>query len=143
VIVVALSELHHAKGHDRAIPEKPSIRGSPTTPRHRLALRASYLLVGATGGLGKALSSANLPQSQGVLGLTPVEGTWLPAAYVIDDRVVDPDPVQMPSGIRIASFERRDFLTFGQTAPAFARGGAVLAQGRRQGWTSDRGWRSR
>ena len=61
--------------------------GSPSTPRHSAGRRAAYLLVGvlasATAGFGNALVSANLPQIQGALGLTPVQGTWLPAAYVM------------------------------------------------------------
>jgi MFS family permease len=36
-----------------------------------------------TGGLANAMISVNLPQIQGTLGLTPVEGAWLPAAYVM------------------------------------------------------------
>jgi MFS family permease len=237
--------------------EKPSMPGSPSTPRHRPAVRMSYLLVGilvsATGGLGNALISANLPQIQGALGLTPVEGTWLPAAYVMTNvssnlvlfkcrqqfgirryaeagllaylavailyllissyemaiavravagfaaapmsvlgffYVLQAFPkarlgqglcvalglsqvwapvawlispalldlgdwqtlylfefglalcslaacvmLKLPPGIRIASFERLDFLTFALMAPAFALVGAVLAQGRTQWWT--------
>lgn len=237
--------------------EKPSMPGSPSTPRHHPAVRASYLLVGvlvsATGGLGNALISANLPQIQGALGLTPVEGTWLPAAYVMTNvssnlilfkcrqqfgirryaessllayiaitilylmirsyemailvravagfaaapmsvlgffYVLQAFPkaklgkglcvalglsqvwtpvawlispalldlgewqtlylfefglalcslaacvtLKLPPGIRIASFERLDFLTFALMAPAFALVGAVLAQGRTQWWT--------
>ncbi|MGM4913374.1 hypothetical protein [Rhizobium sp. 768_B6_N1_8] len=34
------------------------------------------------GGLGNATALANLPQIQGELGLTPIEGAWLPAAWV-------------------------------------------------------------
>lgn len=67
--------------------EKPTIPGSPATPRHSVRLRIAYLAVGllvsATSGLGNAIVSANLPQIQGSLGLTPVEGAWLPAAYVM------------------------------------------------------------
>lgn len=237
--------------------EKPSMPGSPSTPRHRPAVRAFYLLVGvlvsATGGLGNALISANLPEIQGALGLTPVEGAWLPAAYVMTNvssnlilfkcrqqfgirryaeaglvaylavailyllirsyemailvravagfaaapmsvlgffYVLQAFPkskmgnglcvalglsqmwvpmawlispalldlgewqtlylfefglalcslaacvvLKLPPGIRIASFERLDFLTFALMAPAFALVGAVLAQGRMQWWT--------
>ena len=63
------------------------IPGSPASVRHAPTLRAAYLVVGVlvtiTSGLGTALVSANLPQIQGALGLTPVEGAWLPAAYVM------------------------------------------------------------
>ncbi|MBG6117369.1 MULTISPECIES: MFS transporter [unclassified Sphingobium] len=63
------------------------IPGSPASVRHTPALRAAYLTIGLlvtiTSGLGNALVSANLPQIQGTLGLTPVEGAWLPAAYVM------------------------------------------------------------
>ena len=67
--------------------ERPTIPGSPGTPYHRPSVRAAYavvgILVGIPGGLGNALVSANLPQIQGHLGLTPSEGAWLPAAYVM------------------------------------------------------------
>ena len=43
--------------------EKPSMPGSPSTPRHsdpvRVAYIATALLLGITGGLGNALISAN------------------------------------------------------------------------------------
>ncbi|WP_182083959.1 MFS transporter [Aureimonas sp. ME7] len=65
--------------------ERPTLPGSPATPYHRPPVRLAYmavgLLVGITGGLGNALVTANLPQIQGDLGLTPAEGAWLPAAY--------------------------------------------------------------
>ena len=67
--------------------EKPSMPGSPSTPRHSAPVRVIYaliaLLLGITGGLGTALVSANLPSIQGQLGLTPVQGAWLPAAYLM------------------------------------------------------------
>lgn len=67
--------------------EKPTLPGSASMPYHTPAVRAAYacvaLLVGLTGGLGNALVSANLPTIQGQLGLTPSEGAWLPAAYVM------------------------------------------------------------
>ncbi|WP_217989547.1 MFS transporter [Sphingomonas lenta] len=67
--------------------EVPMIPGSPASIRHRPSLRVAYLIVGVlitiTSGLANALVSANLPQIQGALGLTPVQGAWLPAAYVM------------------------------------------------------------
>lgn len=67
--------------------EKPSMPGSPSTPRHSGPVRVAYIatavLLGITGGLGNALISANLPSIQGELGLTPVEAAWLPAAYLM------------------------------------------------------------
>ncbi|WP_218016173.1 MFS transporter [Sphingomonas adhaesiva] len=67
--------------------EVPMIPGSPASIRHRPSIRVAYLTVGVlitiTSGLANALVSANLPQIQGALGLTPVEGAWLPAAYVM------------------------------------------------------------
>ncbi|MFC3457921.1 MFS transporter [Massilia haematophila] len=67
--------------------EKPTLPGSPAMPYHTPAVRAAYacvaLLVGITGGLGNALVTANLPTIQGQLGLTPSEGAWLPAAFVM------------------------------------------------------------
>ena len=67
--------------------EKPTLPGSASMPWHSPAVRAAYacvaLLVGITGGLGNALVTANLPTIQGQLGLTPSEGAWLPAAFVM------------------------------------------------------------
>ncbi|WP_245892695.1 MFS transporter [Novosphingobium guangzhouense] len=67
--------------------EVPMIPGSPASIRHRPSIRVAYLTVGIlitiTSGLANALVSANLPQIQGALGLTPVRGAWLPAAYVM------------------------------------------------------------
>lgn len=67
--------------------ERPSMPGSPSTPLHSNPVRLAYalvaILVGLTGGLGNALISANLPSIQGYLGLTPVQGAWLPAAYLM------------------------------------------------------------
>lgn len=67
--------------------EKPTLPGSASMPYHTPAVRAAYacvaLLVGITGGLGNALVTANLPTIQGQLGLTPSEGAWLPAAFVM------------------------------------------------------------
>lgn len=67
--------------------EKPTLPGSPATLRHPVPVRIAYacvaVLIGLTGGLGTALLNANLPTIQGQLGLTPVQGAWLPAAYVM------------------------------------------------------------
>lgn len=67
--------------------ERPTIPGSASTPHHSNAIRAAYFLVGLlvtlTGALANAMFTVNLPQIQGMLGLTPVEGAWLTAAYVM------------------------------------------------------------
>lgn len=67
--------------------ERPSIPGSASTPGHGPAGRTAYFLVGLllslTGGLANAMLTANLPQIQGELGLTPTEGAWLSSAYVM------------------------------------------------------------
>lgn len=67
--------------------EKPSMPGSPSMPGHSPLIRAAYaciaFLLAVTGGLGNALVSANLPNIQGHLGLTPVQGQWLVAAYLM------------------------------------------------------------
>lgn len=67
--------------------EKPSMPGSPSTPRHSWPVRFAYagvaVLLSLTAGLGTALVSTNLPNIQGHLGLTPVEGAWLPAIYLM------------------------------------------------------------
>nr|WP_092945174.1 MFS transporter [Roseateles sp. YR242] len=61
--------------------------GSPSMPWHPPWRRAAYalvaVLVGITGALGSGLVTANLPVLQGQLGLTPSEGAWLSAAYVM------------------------------------------------------------
>jgi MFS family permease len=67
--------------------EKPTLPGSPSTPRHPSWLRFAYLVVGIvvslTGGLGNALVSVNLVALQGALGAYATEAAWLPAAYVM------------------------------------------------------------
>jgi len=67
--------------------ERPTIPGSAASLAHRPVIRLAYalvaLLVGLTGALGNALVSANLPNIQGHLGLTPAQGAWLPGAYVM------------------------------------------------------------
>ncbi|WP_257539730.1 MFS transporter [Sphingobium sp. CFD-1] len=59
--------------------------GSPATPDHPTSRRIGYFLIGAllglTGGFVNGLLTANLPQIQGALGLTTVEGGWLTAVY--------------------------------------------------------------
>lgn len=72
---------------DWAEHERPLRPGSPSTPDLPPLMRLAYglvaVLVGVTGSLGNALLTANLPTIQGQLGLTPAEGAWLPAAYVM------------------------------------------------------------
>lgn len=67
--------------------EKPALAGSASMPWHppwvRVAFACIAVLVGVTGGLGNALVSVNLSSIQGSLGLTPTEGAWLPAAYIM------------------------------------------------------------
>jgi len=65
--------------------ERPLMPGSPATPYHPPARRLGYFLIGTllglTSGFINGLLTANLPQIQGALGLTNVEGGWLTAAY--------------------------------------------------------------
>lgn len=65
--------------------ERPLMPGSPATPDHPASRRIGYFLIGIllalTGGFINGLLTANLPQIQGALGLTSVEGGWLTAAY--------------------------------------------------------------
>lgn len=65
--------------------ERPFMPGSPATPEHPGWRRVGYALVGAliaiTSGLSNGLLLANLPQIQGALGITSVEGGWLTAVY--------------------------------------------------------------
>jgi len=67
--------------------EAPILPGSPSTPyfptRTRMAYGVVGVLLGVTGALGSALMSVNLPIVQGALGLTPTEGAWIGAAYVM------------------------------------------------------------
>ncbi len=67
--------------------EKPAMPGSPASLDHCVPVRIAYacvaLLIGLTGGLGAGLLAANLPAIQGQLGLTPGQGAWLAAAYVM------------------------------------------------------------
>jgi MFS family permease len=65
--------------------ERPLMPGSPATPDHPTPRRVGYFLVGTliglAGGFANGLLTANLPQIQGALALTPVEGGWLTAVY--------------------------------------------------------------
>ncbi|MEJ5975013.1 MFS transporter [Novosphingobium sp. PS1R-30] len=65
--------------------ERPMMPGSPATPDHPRRRRIGYFLIGTllalTGGFINGLLAANLPQIQGALGLTNVEGGWITAAY--------------------------------------------------------------
>lgn len=65
--------------------ERPMMPGSPATPDHPNSRRIGYFLIGTllalTGGFINGLLTANLPQIQGALGLTSIEGGWLTAAY--------------------------------------------------------------
>lgn len=67
--------------------EKPALPGTASYPWHppyrRLAYALVAVLVALTGGLGNALVAANLPQIQGQLGLSPAEGAWLTAAWMM------------------------------------------------------------
>ena len=67
--------------------ERPTFLGSSAVLQHPWRLRIAYLIVGTLvalcGGLGNGLVMANLPQIQGEYGLTPLEATWLPMAYVM------------------------------------------------------------
>lgn len=67
--------------------ERPFMPGSPASLDHPMPRRVAYalvaLLVILTGGLGSGLITANIQAIQGHLGLTPVEGSWLVAVYVM------------------------------------------------------------
>ena len=61
--------------------------GSPATPDHPTRRRLFYGLIGIlialTGGFQNGLLLASLPQVQGYFKLTPVEGGWIVAAYMM------------------------------------------------------------
>ena len=65
--------------------EQPTMYGSPGVPDHPFRRRIFYGMVGVilalTGGLQNGLLTGILPQLQGELGLTPVEGGWILVAY--------------------------------------------------------------
>lgn len=75
---MAIAPAYEFKPHER-----PFLPGSPATPDHPFGRRVGYfatgILLGVTGGFSNGLLIANLPQIQGSLGLTPVEGGWLTA----------------------------------------------------------------
>lgn len=84
--------MEHAKGAPRENAgyefqphERPLMLGSPANPDHPTERRVGYaaigILIALTSGLSNGLLIANLPQIQGGLGLTPVQGGWLVAAY--------------------------------------------------------------
>ena len=65
--------------------EQPFMVGSPANPDHPVYRKVLYLLIGLviglTAGFQNGLLVANLPQIQGALGLTPMEGGWISVAY--------------------------------------------------------------
>ncbi|MGP5500750.1 MFS transporter [Psychrobacter faecalis] len=65
--------------------EQPFMVGSPATPDHPTRRKVFYLLIGIfigiTASFQNGLLVANLTQIQGEMGLTPVEGGWISAAY--------------------------------------------------------------
>ena len=67
--------------------ERPTLPGSPSMPKHSRRMRLVYFFIGVfialTAGLSNGFISANLPALQGEYGLTPVEGAWLAAIYVM------------------------------------------------------------
>lgn len=67
--------------------ERPIIPGSPPAIEHPTPKRYLYFIIGTfialTASLSNGFITANLPQLQGEYGLTPSEGAWLPAAYVM------------------------------------------------------------
>lgn len=96
---------------------RPSMPGSAGMLPHSVPRRIGYacvaLLLGITGGLGNGLISANLPQIQGTLGLTPVQGQWLSAGYLM---------TSMSANLLLFKFRQqfglRRFAQFGM--PAYA-----------------------
>lgn len=67
--------------------ERPNMPGSPATPDHPTNRRILYGLIGIllalTGGFQNGLLLASLPQVQGQLALTSVEGGWVTAASMM------------------------------------------------------------
>lgn len=76
----AAADAYEFKPHER-----PFMPGSPATPEHPMPRRIGYFLIGVlisiSAGLANGILIANLPQIQGDLGLSPVEGGWIAAAY--------------------------------------------------------------
>lgn len=108
--------------------ERPSMPGSPSTPLHSNPIRLAYalvaVLVGLTGGLGNALFSANLAAIQGDLGLTPSQGAWLPAAYLM---------VNISTNLLLIKFRQqyglRRFAEIGLSIYALVTVGHVFVEG--------------
>ncbi len=67
--------------------ERPTLPGSPAAIAHSNQKRILYLVIGIfiaiSGSLSNGFITANLPLIQGEYGLTPAEGAWIPAAYVM------------------------------------------------------------
>jgi MFS family permease len=66
-----------------ANPSLEATRSSELQRSSRLPFFLVSILLGITGGLGNSLISANLPQIQGQLSLTPTEGGWITSAYMM------------------------------------------------------------
>ncbi|UAJ10574.1 MFS transporter [Polymorphobacter megasporae] len=67
--------------------ERPRLPGSPAFLDHCVPVRLAYgavaMLCGVTGGLGNGLIAVNITYVEGNLALTPVQGQWLIAAYLM------------------------------------------------------------
>lgn len=72
--------------------EWPFMAGSPATPDHPVRRKVWYgiigTLVGLTAGLTNGVMLANLPQIQGFLGLTPVQGGWIQVSYYLFSAII-------------------------------------------------------
>lgn len=90
--------------------------GSPATPDHPQGRRIAYFLIGTllalTGGFINGLLAANLPQIQGALGLTNVEGGWITAAYSMTNICMSLLLIKARQQFGIQRFARTVLLAF-------------------------------
>lgn len=90
--------------------------GSPATPDHPVQRRAGYFAIGVllaiTGGFLNGLLLANLPQIQGALGLTPVQGGWLTAAYSMTNICMSLLLIKFRQQFGMQRFTRATLATF-------------------------------
>ncbi len=72
--------------------ERPMMAGSPSFPDHPFKRRIWYaiigIIVGLTAGFTNGMLLANIPQIQGYLGLSPVQGGWVLVSYYMSSAII-------------------------------------------------------
>lgn len=90
--IVCIQNKVMTTSYEFKVHERPFMAGSPATPDHPIRRKIWYgiigLLVGLTAGFTNGLMLVNLPQIQGFLGLTPLEGGWIQVSYYLFSAII-------------------------------------------------------